>query len=289
MTPRNLLPHPARIVESVYESADTRTFTLALEPPDPAFDGARPGQFAMLSILGHGEAAFSFSSVPGAGAAPGTAGFTIRRVGCLTGALFDLGPGALVGVRGPFGRGFPAALAAQPTVYVAGGCGLAPLKPAIDLHVASRPPGMPLAIVYGARDPEARILRASLSTWERAPGVVVLEYVESGGTDWWGRIGLPTEGLAEAVGLTGARHAAVCGPSVMLRLVADGLRRTGLAAEDIHLALERHMKCGVGLCGHCYVNHRYVCTDGPVFPLAELLRLPDALPAVHLPGEPAVC
>jgi NAD(P)H-flavin reductase len=274
MTFDEFVPHPARIARIAVESDDTRTFTLALEPPVAALDAARPGQFVMLSLFGHGEAAFTLSDLALTGATPGTVVVTVRRVGTLTGALFALARGARVGVRGPFGRGFPDE-PAEPTVYVAGGCGLSPLVAAVAHHIATRPPGTNVAVLYGARDPDARIHRGRLAAWDDA-GVRVVECVERAADGWSGRVGLVVDFLDETVARTGARRAAVCGPPAMLRRVAEGLCRAGLDPGRIQLALERYMKCGVGRCGHCYVDDRYVCTDGPVFSYAELLRLPDA-------------
>jgi NAD(P)H-flavin reductase len=272
----DFLPHRARIAEIIPESADTRTFILQLEPVAPDFDAARPGQFVMLSILGHGEAAFTLSRLARAGGARGNVALTIRQVGALTTALFALSPGATVGLRGPFGRGFPDDNPACPTVYVAGGCGLAPLKAAIDVHIATRPAGARLAIVYGARDVETRILRTALASWEHTSAVHLIECIERPDAEWRGRVGMVTEYVVEAVAAVEARRAAVCGPPAMMIPTADQLCRAGLEPKAIYLALERYMKCGTGQCGHCYVNHRYVCTDGPVFSLAELRQLPDA-------------
>jgi NAD(P)H-flavin reductase len=285
MTARGLLPHPARIAEIAVECADTRTFVLTPHPPVSGLDAARPGQFVMLSVFGHGEAAFTLSALPGANAARGTVVVTVRRVGGLTGALFALSPGAIVGLRGPFGRGFPDD-PRRPAIYVAGGCGLSPLRAAIALEVAM---GRPVAIVYGARDPEQRIHRADLAAWDRIPEVHLIECVERAGPDWWGRVGLVPDFIDEAVRLVGARRAGVCGPPAMLPLVAARLCAIGLAAADVHLALERHMKCGIGTCGHCYVNNRYVCTDGPVFSYAELRDLPDAFADPQVPQTRAAC
>lgn len=276
----HVLPHRAGIAEVIPESADTRTFILQLEPRPPDFDAARPGQFVMLSILGHGEAAFTLSRLACAGAAPGTVVLTIRRVGALTSALFALPRGATVGVRGPFGRGFPDGDPACPTVYVAGGCGLAPLKAAIDVHIAARPAGTPLAIVSGTRDAATRILRSALASWEHTSNVRLIECVERPGPEWRGRVGIVSDYVGEAIAAVGARRAAVCGPPAMLLATAGQLCQARLKPEAIYLALERYMKCGTGQCGHCYVNHRYVCTDGPVFSLAELRQLPDAFGAV---------
>jgi NAD(P)H-flavin reductase len=267
------LPHPARLRAIVQESADTRTFVLELEPPVAAFDEARPGQFAMLSLLGHGEAAFTLSQLPRAGALRGRVVLTIRRVGTLTSALFALPLGTLLGVRGPFGRGFPAS-AAVPALYVAGGCGLAPLRAAIECHLTEQP-ATPLALVYGTRDAASRILRLDLARWERTPGVRLFECVEEASPGWTGRVGTVLDCLDAAVAAVGARRAAVCGPPLMLaEVVARLVRRLDPAA--VHVATERYMKCGTGECGHCYVDDRYVCTDGPVFSAAELLRLADA-------------
>ena len=282
------LPHAARIISIVSESADTRTFTLALDPPVPGLDAARPGQFVMLSLLGHGEAAFTLSDMPLTGATPGTAVLTVRRVGSLTSALFALRLGAVVGLRGPFGHGFPDD-PDQPTVYVAGGCGLSPLRGAIVRQLASRARGTRVAIVYGSRDPGSRIHRDSLAAWGRVADVDVVECVERGGAGWKGRTGVVVDLLDEAMTRVGARCAAVCGPPVMLHRVAEKLCGLGVEPEHIHVALERYMKCGVGRCGHCYVDHRYVCTDGPVFSYAELLRLPDAFRTETLTGGIAAC
>jgi len=276
----HLVPQPAWIAAVSEESADTRTFVLRLEPPVSAFDRAQPGQFTMLSLLGTGEAAFTFSQLVATGAEPGCVVLTVRRVGTLTRALFALPLGARVGVRGPFGRGFPDERPDVPTVYVAGGCGLTPLKAAIEVQVRRRET-TPLGVLYGARDPAARIHRDALAAWSLTPGVRVVECLEDAPSTWTGMRGVVTDHLPALVRAVGARRAAVCGPSAMLGPVANALRRAGIPAGAVHLALERQMKCGYGTCGHCYVNHRYVCTDGPVFSLAELDTLSDAF------GSPA--
>ncbi len=274
------LPHPARIAAIADECGDTRTFVLALEPPVTRFDTARPGQFVMLSLLGAGEAAFTLSRLPSAGAAPGTVTLTVRRVGSLTGRLFTLPIGARVGVRGPFGRGFSSA-PDVPTVYVAGGCGLAPLAAAIDAQVAMRRSATPIAIVYGAREPGTRILHRSRARWGAAQNVRVFECVERPTPEWRGRVGAVLDHLDEAIAAAGALRAAVCGPPAMLAAACARLVRAGFAPAAIEVALERVMKCGEGHCGHCYVGARYVCTDGPVFSYADLMTMPDAFGAEY--------
>ncbi len=277
-----MVPHPARIVAVHEESEDTRTFVLRLGTPVPALDEARPGQFVMLSLLGYGEAAFTLARLPSCGAEPGTVTLTVRRIGSLTWALFACDVGDRVGVRGPYGRGFPLDATDRATVYVAGGCGLVPLQSAIDHHLARRAPGTKVAIVYGTRTPATRILRTALARWRALPDVTLLEIVEHAGPGYEGRVGDVVELVAEATVAVGAERAALCGPPAMLSAVAARLRKVGLDPAAVSVALERYMKCGVGLCGHCYVNDRYVCTDGPVFSLAELATLPEAFSGVAL-------
>jgi NAD(P)H-flavin reductase len=275
----SFLPHAARVVAIEPESADTRTFVLRLHAPVAELEAARPGQFVMLSLLGHGEAAFTLSALLGAGAEPGTVVVTVRRVGSLTGALFELAVGAAVGVRGPFGRGFPGDLWNRATLWVAGGCGLSALKAGIDHQIGVRRSGIRVVVLYGAREPGTRIHRAALARWREQPGVDVIECVERPEASWDGRVGLLVDCIDEALAGGGAERAAVCGPPVMLAAASRALCRAGLAPEGVFVAVERYMKCGTGLCGHCYVNDRYVCTDGPVFSWAELERLPDAFGA----------
>src|SRR5262249_54202142 len=153
---------------------------------------------------------------------------------------------------------------------------LSPLRPAIACQLATRPPGTRIAIVYGAREPDTRIHRASLAAWARAADVALIQCVERATPGWTGSIGVVVDFLDAALAASEARRAMVCGPPAMLHRVAEALCRRGLPPHDVHVALERYMKCAVGRCGHCYVDGRYVCTDGPVFSYAELLRLPDA-------------
>lgn len=289
MTVLDVVPHPATIEAIVPESADTRTFVLRPNRAVPAFDRATPGQFAMLSVFGHGEAAFTFAGLPGAGGATGTVVLTVRRIGRLTAALFALDIGATVGLRGPFGRGFPFD-DDVPTIYVGGGCGLTPLRAAILRDVALRRGRR--AVVYGAADPDVRIHRADLASWSRDPDTYLVDCLENPCPGWRGRVGPVTSFLDEAVERVGARRAAVCGPAAMLPVVAERLARCGIDPGAIHLAMERYMKCGTGHCGHCYIDHRYVCADGPVFPLTELRALGDAFapaPGARGAAAPGLC
>lgn len=270
------LPIVARLESVEPESDDTRTFVLRPDADPTPFDRARPGQFVMLSIAGAGEAAFTLSALPRGGGPMGLVTLTIRRVGRLTGRLFELPSGATIGLRGPFGHGFPDDDPGCPTLYAAGGCGLSPLKAAIEVQLAERPAGTRIAIVAGSRAPRTRLHRAALARWRALPGVTVVETVDRPDAEWSGPIGSAADHVVAAAAAVGARRAALCGPPAMLALAGRRLAATALPATAIHVAVERHMQCGVGECGHCYINHRYACTDGPVFTLAELRTLSDA-------------
>jgi anaerobic sulfite reductase subunit B len=272
---RSYLPTPARITGVVRESPDTRTFALDLAGDD-AWRQPQPGQFVMLSLLGHGEAAFTVSSWSGDCDRPQRIYLTVRRVGSLTTALFDLAEGSVVGLRGPFGRGFPVWSAHAALLFVAGGCGLAPLRAAIDAHLARRHGAAAVTIVYGAREPASRILRADLERWRELPHVSLLDPVEHADSSWPGRRGAVDDALRVALAAGLPDFVAASGPPGMLSAVARRLLAGGVPATSVWFAIERQMKCAVGLCGRCYVGDRYACTDGPVFSLDELVRLDPA-------------
>lgn len=261
------VPTPARIAAVVPESEDTRTFVLDL--PERSLRPPSPGQFVMLSVLGHGEAAFSVSSLHREPAVHSLC-LTVRRVGDLTSALFALAPGASVGLRGPYGRGFPDVPPTASVLFVAGGCGLAPLRPAIERRLVTRTAAAATYVVYGAHDPGARILRTDLERWRGQEGVVLIDPVEESDPQWTGARGDVASALACALAERIPDRVAVCGPPGMLAAVARRLRAAGIAGDHAHFAIERQMKCALGLCGRCYAEDRFVCRDGPVFTLAEL-------------------
>ena len=261
------VPTPARIAAVVPESDDTRTFVLDL--PERSLRPPVPGQFVMLSVLGHGEAAFSVSSLHREPAVHSLS-LTVRRVGDLTSALFSLAPGASVGLRGPYGRGFPDFPPAASVLFVAGGCGLAPLRPAIERRLVTRAADAVTHVVYGAHDPGARILRADLERWRTQEGIVLIDPVEESDPHWTGARGDVASALACALAERIPDRVAACGPPGMLAAVARKLRAVGVAGEHASFAIERQMKCALGICGRCYAEDSYVCREGPVFTLAEL-------------------
>ena len=272
--PSNLyLPKAARIVEVIAENSQIKTFVLALADSEEnqAFTYA-PGQFVMLSAPHCGEAPISIASSP---AEPGTIHLAIRKAGGLSEAMHQLAAGAMVGLRGPYGRPFPMAkLAGRQLLFVAGGIGLAPLRSVIKtclLDPACRPAG--ITLLYGSRSPADIAFRRDLETWQAQENTTCHLTVDQGGPGWNGPVGLVTK-LFDRVQLDPEHATALlCGPALMIRAVLAELSRMGLPPEQIITTLERHMKCGVGICRHCHLDSKLVCKDGPVFTLAELQEL----------------
>jgi NAD(P)H-flavin reductase len=263
-----MTPAPFRVRHVAHETSDT--FTLALEPEagQAAFPFA-PGQFNMLYVFGVGEVPISISGDP---TRPETLVHTIRAVGAVTRALQRLEKGDVVGVRGPFGTAWPVERAhGQDVVIVAGGIGLAPLRPAI-LHVlAHRGMYGRVALLYGARTPRDILYPKELSAWRGRFDMEVEVTVDRAGADWQGSVGVVTKLIERAPFDPGSSVALLCGPEVMIRFSAMGLERRGVPREGIVVSLERNMKCAVGLCGHCQFGPFFVCRDGPVFSYDRVL------------------
>jgi len=267
------LPKAARILEVIVENSQIKTFALALADPEEnqAFTYA-PGQFLMLSVPHCGEAPISIASSP---AEPGTIHLAIRRAGKLTEAMHQLEPGAMVGIRGPYGRPFPMPqLAGRQLLFVAGGIGLAPLRSVIKtclLAPENRPAG--ITLLYGSRSPADISFRRDLEEWQARENFACHLTVDQTGPDWDGPVGLVTK-LFDRITLDPEHTTALlCGPALMIRAVLAELRQRELPPEQIITTLERHMECGIGVCRHCHLDSKLVCKDGPVFTLAELQEL----------------
>jgi sulfhydrogenase subunit gamma (sulfur reductase) len=239
--------------------------------------GHRPGQFVQVSIFGAGEAPISVASSPTRGQ---FLELGVRRMGTLTGALHGLGPGDEIGVRGPFGRSFDTeALRGKDMLLVAGGCGLAPMRALIQYCEDRREDFGGLAFLYGAKTPGDALFKDDLARWAGS-GAMTCRYTVDRvpeGEAWDGQVGLITK-LIPPLAIEPAKTIAVIvGPPVMYRPVISELHAKGLADASIMVSLERHMKCGVGKCGHCAIEHLYCCVDGPVFWLSEIAGLRGAL------------
>lgn len=262
------VPHAVRQVRR--ETPDT--FTLLLQPQNGAsLESYQPGQFSMLWSFGVGEIPISMS---GDASDARRLVYTIRSVGQASRALITASPGSSVGVRGPFGTSWPVnAARGRDVIIMAGGIGLAPLRPAIYQVLHNRSEYGKLIILYGARRPRDLLFRKELVAWARQPETQVLTTVDSGGLEWRGHVGVVTT-LFRYARLQPAKSVAmVCGPEIMMRFAARELQAQGVAAPDIYLSMERNMKCAVGFCGHCQWGPHFICKDGPVFPYSRIRPL----------------
>jgi NAD(P)H-flavin reductase len=266
-----MMPEPWIVGRVVKETPDT--FTLALQPSNGDRSAFQPGQFSMLWVFGVGELPISISGDP---AENGSLTYTVRSVGPATQALVSRQVGQSLGVRGPYGAGWPVEEAkGRDVIVVAGGIGLAPLRPVIYHVLRHRDEYGRLVILYGARSPRDMLYRKELASWARQKDTQVLATVDYGGVSWRGRVGVVTS-LFKYLRLKPARTMAmVCGPEIMMRLVARELAARGLSAQDLYLSMERNMKCAVGFCGHCQWGPHFICKDGPVFPYARIAPLLD--------------
>lgn len=272
--PRDLyLPTMATLRDIRPLSALETLYTVEL--PGGVDLGHQPGQFVEVSLFGVGEAPFSISSSP---TRKGTFELGIRKVGLLTEKLTDLKPGDKLGIRGPFGRGVDVArFKGKDVLVVAGGIGLVPMRSLINYVLDRREDFGRLIICYGSRSDEELLFTEELAAWEKDPGVDFHVTVDRGSPAWTGRTGVITTlipGLELELGRT---VCCVCGPPVMYRFVLLALKSRGLSDKSIYMSLERRMKCGVGKCGHCQINHSYVCQDGPVYHYPDLKSLEEAL------------
>jgi len=272
-----LLPQPAIIKSTRHQTYDTITFTMSLLDEHQAEYRFLPGQYNMVTLLGVGEAPFSISSEPGR---VDSFDHTIRVVGNLTSALARLEPGSVVGVRGPYGTGWPLDKAAgKSLLIVAGGIGLAPLRPVITEVLAKRSQFEDLEILYGARTPDDLLFTDEYRAWRSHPRTTVSVTVDSVPEDqtWDGHVGVVTSLYREMRSRPKNTVVMMCGPQIMMKFGLIGLLKGGFSAENIYVSLERRMKCGLGMCGHCQTGPVHVCKDGPVFQYSRIRELPLSL------------
>jgi NAD(P)H-flavin reductase len=246
--------------------------TLELEPTDgAALPRYQPGQFTMMYVFGVGEIPVSIS-----GDASDTSRLvqTVRSVGAVSEAVTALKAGDLLGLRGPFGTAWPTEeLAGQDVVVVAGGLGLAPLRPSIYHLLANRPRFGKVVLLYGTRSPEEILYRRQLESWRRRLDVELEVTVDHAGGDWRGNVGVVTRLIPKLSIDVQHATALVCGPEVMMRFAASGLQEIGMAESAIWVSIERNMKCAIGLCGHCQLAGMFACKDGAVVRYDRVRRL----------------
>ncbi|RLU89210.1 oxidoreductase [Streptomyces griseocarneus] len=250
------VPLPYRVVDTRPETADT--VTIRLEPVHETLPSFAPGQFAMVYAFGVGEIPVSVAGIlPDGGLL-----HTIRGVGAVSGALYALRPGATVGMRGPFGTSWDLPLAAgDDLLVVAGGIGLAPLRPLVLAALAAPQAHGRLNVLVGARSPEDLLYRDELDGWARPYRGVAVDRPSAG---WKGRVGVVTTLLDEAPFTPAETTAFVCGPEVMIRATARELLHRGVRPDRVLVSLERNMRCATAHCGHCQLGPLLLCRDGPV-------------------------
>lgn len=252
------VPTMLPIARATRELADVFTWTF----DTPAGFAFRPGQFNMLYVHGVGDVPISISGDP---ADPARLVHTIRAVGSVTNVMDRLVAGDLCGVRGPYGSAWPESeIRGRDVLVIAGGLGLAPLRPAILRLLANRGDYGRIVILYGARTPADLLFRDELERWRGRFDLRVEAIVDRAGRDWLGPVGVVTK-LLDTVPVEPDDAALLCGPEIMMRFAIRDLEQRGMPRDSIWLSVERSMKCGVGLCGHCQLAGSFICKDGPVF------------------------
>jgi len=268
-----LLPQIMRVKRRWRETHDTCTLELTSDAVLPVVSA---GQFNMLYAFGIGEIPVSFSGPPGAEA---SWIHTIRSVGPVSRALVGLKTGDAIGVRGPFGTAWPVEEAhGHDVLLVAGGLGLAPLRPALYAVLAKRERYGRVVLLYGTRSVPDILYRAAIETWRRRLDLDIAVTVDHAEAGWRGNVGVVTRLIRRAAFDPASTVAMVCGPEIMLRFAVAAIGEAGVPDSRIYLSMERNMKCAVGHCGHCQFGPRFVCRDGAVFrsdAVAALLSQPE--------------
>ena len=267
-------PIMARLVQVEPMTELEKLFTLEL--PAGVHLGNEPGQFVEVSLLGVGEAPISISSSPSR--SNGAFELCVRKVGDVTTALHNLEPGAMVGIRGPFGQPFPLdRMKGRDVLFAAGGLGLAPLRSLINQVLDERGFFERVIILYGTKHPSEILFKDEIAEWAARDDVEFHITIDRPAEGWDGHVGVITTLFSEITINPRNTVAATCGPPIMYRFVLMEMLGKGIPETQIYLSLERRMKCGVGKCGHCQIGHLYCCQDGPVFRYADIKGLEEAL------------
>jgi len=261
LSPRAMVPRPWRVLDTRRESHDV--VTLELSPVAGSPPPCRPGQFNMLYAFGVGEIPVSVSGDCEDGS---KIVHTVRDVGMVSAALARLEAGATIGLRGPFGSAWPVASATgRDVLVIGGGLGIVPLKPVLHELARSSDAYGRVSVIYGTRRPEDILFHEQLLDWRSGAGFdldITVDIAESG---WTGDVGTVAPLIERARFDPANTSAFVCGPEVMMRIVAAAQVRGGIPPEHVHLSMERNMKCAIGLCGHCQWGTEFICKDGPVY------------------------
>ncbi len=265
------MPREATIVRCVQATPTEKHFTLKMTDGQPI--EYEPGQIVELSLFGYGEIPIGVASSP---TRTKTFDLVVRAVGRVSGAVAKLSQGDQVFVRGPLGHGFDLTrLRGQDVLIVAGGIGICPTRSLIQYILDRRGEFKRFILFYGAREPGLQLFTDDLAKWRSTHDVEFYETVDKGDPGWAGNVGVITT-LFPKVELSPNTRAVICGPPIFYRFVIRELDMIGIPRENVLVDLERRMKCGVGKCGHCQINDKYVCVDGPVFSFADVQGLEEA-------------
>jgi len=237
--------------------------------------GHQPGQFVEVSLFGIGEAPISVSSSP---TKKGSFELAVRSVGNVTKALHQMNPGASLGIRGPFGKGFPVEeMKGKDLLFVAGGIGLVPLRSLINYVLDKRSDFGRVMVLFGAKTPAEQLFLDELAKWRTSKEMEYWETVDRTDGNWKGNVGVITTLFPKVTPDPKKTVAIIVGPPVMYRFAILEAQVKGIPDDQIIVSLERRMKCGVGKCGHCQMNDIYVCQEGPVFKYARIKNLKEAI------------
>lgn len=267
------LTHTGVIVDSKFLTKEEKYFKIVLE--GNMVLNYIPGQFIMVCIPGAGEAPLSISSSP---TQEGYFEIVVRKVGRFTTALHRMKAGDKVGIRGPYGKGFPIKLLeGNDMLFVAGGLGIIPLRSLINYVMDNRRDYGKVSILLGCKEPRSLLFDDELKIWQDRLDVNFSCTVDRAAPDWKGNVGLITS-LIPGITLDSTKtYAIIVGPPVMYKYVIAELIKKEVPESNMYLSLERHMKCGVGHCGHCQISGLYCCKDGPVFNYKEIKDNIEAL------------
>ena len=272
------MPEPARIVRTYHLTEDVKFFQVRLADMDKALSFKyKAGQFAMISILGSGEAPFSISSTP---SRPGLLEFCIRKTGVVTDSIFRLKENDLIGIRGPFGNGFPVdSMRDKDILITMGGLGAAPLRSVLLYCLDNRDLFNRVILLHGAKRPAEMIFRDEFFALKKREDLECHLSVDQDDTgEWPENIGVVTKLFPKISDIDPENTVAlVCGPPVMYKFVIEELIKLNIPKDQILMTLERRMKCGVGKCGHCAIDYIYTCTEGPVFTYWDVLHMRELI------------
>lgn len=272
------IPEPARIVRTYYLTEDVKFFQVRIVDMEKALSFSyHPGQFAMISVLGAGEAPFSISSTP---SRPGLLEFCIRKAGAVTNALFRMKENDLIGFRGPYGNGFPVEkMKDKDILIVVGGLGVAPLRSVLLYCLDNRDRFRRVSLLHGAKRPAEMIFREEFFALKKREDLGCHLAVDEDDTGTWTeKIGVVTTLFQSLKEIDPSNtFALVCGPPVMYKFVIKELVKLNIPKDQILMTLERRMKCGVGKCGHCAIDYIYTCLDGPVFTYWDVIHMRELI------------